>query len=68
MKEWIGKYVQVYPGDTWSKFGTVADVSSAGVTFIVDGKRSKDADWKEDGIRYFIAFSSNLSFKEAKKV
>ena len=68
MNDFIGKYVQVYPGDTLSKFGTVEEVNSAGVIFKIDGARSKEDYWKRnDGKMIFIAYSARLSFIETDK-
>ncbi len=66
MNDFIGKYVQVYPGDTLSKFGTVEEVLDSGVVFKIDGVRSQENHWKgNDGKKIFIAYSARLSFIEA---
>lgn len=58
MKEqFLGKDVQVYPGDTHAKYATVIDINPAGVTF----KATFGGAWREDSI-HFIAFSANLKF------
>ena len=68
MDDFVGKYVQVYPGDTLSKFGTVEEVLDGGVVFKIDGVRSNADYWKgNDGKKIFIAYSSRLSFIEADK-
>ena len=40
MDDFVGKYVQVYPRDTLSKFGTVEEVLDGGVVFKIDGVRT----------------------------
>ena len=68
MEDFIGKYVQVYPTDTLSKFGTVVEVNAGGVVFKVDGVRSQADHWKgNDGKKIFIAYSARLSFIEVEK-
>jgi hypothetical protein len=68
MNYFVGKYVKVYPGDTWSKFATVEEVLNEGVVFKIDGVRSEAEDWKgNDGKKIFIAYSASLTFIEVDK-
>ena len=68
MDDFVGKYVQVYPGDTLSKFGIVEEVLDFGVVFKIDGARSKADYWKRnDGKKIFIAYSARLDFVETDK-
>ena len=68
MIDFVGKYVQVYPGDTLPKYGTIVDINEGGVIFKIDGARSKEYHWKgNDGKNIFIAYSARLSFIEVDK-
>lgn len=68
MQDFVGKYVQVYPGDTRSKFGTVEEVLDFGVVFKIDGVRSDSDYWKgNDGKKIFIAYSARLTFVEIER-
>ena len=59
---YLGKTVQIYPGDTHSKFGEVIDISSAGVIFKITSADSRSSTYVE-GSTHFIAFSLNLNFR-----
>ena len=64
LKDFIGKEVQIYPGDTHSKFGIVTDITEQGVVFKIT-----EADVKSDyrkGDIVFIAFSNKLNFRLRK--
>lgn len=68
MKDFVGKYVQVFPGDSATKFGTVVEVNEDGVVFKIDGVHSGQRNWREnDGKHIFFAFSSGLIFGEVNK-
>ena len=54
------KTVQIYPGDTYKKWGRVIDINSAGVTFEITWSAS--ADYVVGDI-YFISYSAGLKFK-----
>jgi len=64
LKSLIGKEIQVWPTDTLSKYGVLVDANDQGILVKVDGKRSQDGHWSEDGVLFFISFSANLIFKE----
>jgi hypothetical protein len=61
--EWIGKEVQIYPGDTRSKWGKIVDMNEHGVTFLITNYTGNDGEW-QIGKRTFVAYSSKLSFRE----
>jgi hypothetical protein len=61
--EWIGKEVQIYPGDTRSKWGKIVDMNQHGVTFLITNYTGNDGEW-QIGKRTFIAYSSKLTFRE----
>jgi hypothetical protein len=66
LKDFIGKEVQIYPGDTHSKFGIVTDITDQGVVFkITEARWSERSDYKK-GDTVFIAFSNKLNFKLKK--
>jgi len=64
LKDFIGKEVQIYPGDTHSKFGIVTDITDQGVVFKIT-EASEKSDYKKGDI-VFIAFSNKLNFKLRK--
>lgn len=57
----LGKEVQIYPGDTDSKFGVVESVDDGGVTFRITRSMSRDY---VVGKLHFIAYSARLSMRE----
>ncbi len=64
LKDFIGKEVQIYPGDTHSKFGIVTDITDQGVVFKIT-EASEKSDYKKGDI-VFIAFSNKLNFRLRK--
>jgi hypothetical protein len=56
------KIVQIYPGDTYKKWGRVIDINSEGVTFEIT--KSTCDDYVVGDI-YFISYSARLTFKLA---
>lgn len=56
----LGKIVNIYPGDTKKKSGRVIDINSAGVTFEII--KSESSDYKVGSLR-FIAYSLRLTFE-----
>ena len=56
----LNKQVQLYPGDTNSKFAIVKEINDAGVVFQIT--KSDCSDYTKDCM-YFIAFSARLKFK-----
>jgi len=63
-KTYLNKEVQIYPGDTYTKYGIVRDINEQGVVFEIT--RSHVAHYKV-GDLYFIAFSARLAFKLVKE-
>ena len=62
MKEmFLGKVVQIYPGDTYSKWGKVIDINDKGVLFDVV-KVQRECDGWCKGMR-FITWNNRLSFR-----
>ena len=61
--EWIGKEVQIYPGDTYAKYGKIVGMNDAGVTFLITGSKDGDREWIK-GKHKFISYSAKLSFIE----
>jgi hypothetical protein len=51
----LGKEVQIYPGDTYAKYGIVKDICEQGVTFEITNYTDTQADWKA-GQLIFVAF------------
>ena len=62
-KQFLGKIVQIYPGDTYTKFGEVVDINEAGVTFRITKSQARDLSVDEV---VFYAFSNKLTFKLAE--
>lgn len=56
---YLGKEVQIYPGDTYSKFGIVRDINDNGVAFEIT--RSEASRYRVGDI-VFISYSNNLTF------
>jgi hypothetical protein len=61
--DWIGKEVQIYPGDTHKKWGKIVDMNEHGVTFLITNYTGNDHEW-QIGKRTFVSYSSKLSFRE----
>lgn len=61
--EWLGKEVQIYPGDTRSKWGRIVGMNAHGVTFLITRNQNNDNEWPI-GKHKFIAYSAKLSFVE----
>lgn len=59
--EFLGKEVQIYPGDTYSKKGIVRDINNAGVVFEIT-EADKHTQYTV-GKLHFISWSANLTFK-----
>ena len=55
----LNKEVQIFPGDTNWKYGTVLDINTVGVTFLIT--KSKCGSYPVGSVR-FIAFGNNLNF------
>lgn len=59
LKDLIGEEVQIYPGDTYKKWGRIIEVTDKGVLFEIT--RSQAQDYSVGSIR-FISYSANLNF------
>jgi hypothetical protein len=64
IETYLNKEVQIYPGDTYSKFGIVKDISENGVVFEIT---RSDTPYYRVGDIVFIAYSNNLTFKLPKE-
>lgn len=60
MSDMIGKEVQIYPGDTYRKWGRIVDIKDYGVLFQITKSEAPDY---EVGSYRFISFSAKLSFQ-----
>lgn len=58
--EFLGKEVQIYPGDTYKKKGIVRDINSAGVVFEIT---MTEANNYTVGKLHFISWAANLTFR-----
>lgn len=61
---WLGKEVQIYPGDTRSKWGKIVDMNAHGVTFLITKNWPEENPEWPVGKHKFIAYSSKLTFIE----
>jgi hypothetical protein len=60
--KYIGKAIQIYPGDSYSKFGIIIDVDDLGWTIKVTKSLDKLGTF-EEGKEYFISHSKPFTFK-----
>lgn len=60
LEDFIGKEVQLYPGDTYSKFGILEEISDKGFLIKITKSNSKEY---QAGERLFISHSIGLRFK-----
>jgi hypothetical protein len=60
ISELIGKEVQLYPGDTYSKYGIIEDWNEQGI--LIKITNSKSEAFKVGKI-YYLSHSKNLNFK-----
>ena len=60
LKDLIGKEVQIYPGDTYKKWGIVLEVNDNGVLFKITRAENGASSYQKGSIR-FIAYSANLN-------
>ena len=64
-KKYVGKSIQLYPGDTIAKYGKIVDLDDLGWTIKitrVSNSRHHD-NMFEEGETYFISHSKNLIFR-----
>ena len=62
MMDLVGREVQIYPGDTYSKWGRIIEINDNGVLFEIT-RAHKDCTGYTPGSYRFIAYSANLTFK-----
>ena len=66
--KYIGKSIQLYPGDTVSKYGKIVDLDDLGWTIKItrnsasNNRYSHDYSF-EEGETYFISHSRNFTFR-----
>ena len=60
MQDLVGKEVQIYPGDTYKKWGIVLEVNDHGILFEITRVNKGETAYKPRSIR-FIAYSANLN-------
>lgn len=60
MQDLVGKKVQIYPGDTYKKWGIVLEVNDNGILFEITEAEKGAPSYQEGSIR-FIAYSANLN-------
>lgn len=60
MQDLVGREVQIYPGDTYKKWGIVLEVNDHGILFEIT-QADKDATAYKPGSIRFIAYSANLN-------
>ncbi len=61
MNDLIGKEVQIYPGDSYSKWGIIREINDNGVLFEITRADREAKSYKVGSLR-FIAYSANLTF------
>lgn len=59
---YVGKKIQLYPNDTYSKFGVIKNVDDLGWIIQITAVENKRGNY-EVGKEYFISHSTNFSFK-----
>lgn len=59
-KKFLNKEVQIYPGDTYYKYGIVRDINEGGVVFEITKSNANDYT---PGALIFIAWSARLMFE-----
>lgn len=59
LEDLIGEEVQIYPEDTYKKWGRIIEVTDKGVLFEIT--RSQAQDYSVGSIQ-FISYSANLNF------
>lgn len=62
MNDLIGKEVQIYPADTYSKWGRIIEINDNGVLFEITDADERCTGYPIGSYR-FISYSANLTFK-----
>ena len=60
-ENYVGKYVQLYPSDTYYKFGIITDLDDLGWTIKIT--KAHERATEEVGEVIFISHSTNVRFK-----
>ena len=63
IEDLIGKEVQIYPSDTYKKWGKIININDNGVLFLITRAENNCGSGYEIGSYRFISYSANLSFK-----
>lgn len=61
LEDLIGEEVQIYPGDTYSKWGRIIEITDKGVLFEITKAEKGENSYVVGSIR-FISYSANLTF------
>lgn len=61
LKDFVGKEVQIYPEDAYSKFGIIEEISDKGFLIKITSSRAEECDV---GDILFISHSVGLKFKK----
>lgn len=65
MQDLVGKEVQIYPGDTYKKWGIVLEVNDNGMLFEITRAEDGAPSYQKGSIR-FISYSANLNISYCK--
>lgn len=60
VQDLVGKEVQIYPGDTYKKWGIVLEVNDNGILFEITKADDNALSYQKGSIR-FISYSANLN-------
>ncbi len=63
MNDLVGKEVQIYPGDSYCKWGRIVEINDNGILFYITKSDHQCSLSYEVGSYRFIAYSANLQFK-----
>ena len=59
---YVGRKIQLYPGDTYSKFGTIVALDDLGWTIKIT-RASERQNTFVPGLEYFISHAKGVTFK-----
>ena len=62
MDDLVGLEVQIYPADTYSKWGRIIEINDNGVLFYITEADDRCTGYEVGSYR-FISYSANLTFK-----
>ena len=60
LEDLIGEEVQIYPGDSYSKWGKIIDINNNGMLFLIT-KADRECWSYKVGSYKFISYSANLT-------